>query len=86
MPRTRLTVALIAAAVIGALAPVSGAGPSFRPDVRFEGSSLAGWQPLGQADWRAASGEITGTPRQAAGGWLVLDRSYQDNGFFASVR
>jgi hypothetical protein len=86
MPSTRLVVSLIAAAVIGTLAPLSGAGPSFRPDVRFEGSSLTGWQPLGQADWRAANGEIVGTPRQAGGGWLVLDRSYQDTGFFASFR
>jgi hypothetical protein len=41
---------------------------------------------LGQAGWRAEKGELIGTPKSASGGWLVLDRSYQDIGFFASFR
>ena len=45
------------------MVPMSGAGPSFRPDVRFTGSTLAGWHTLGDADWRAQDGEIVGTPK-----------------------
>src|SRR5437868_9855359 len=62
------------------------AGPTFSPDVTFKGSSLTGWHALGSADWRAQNGEITGVARQDGGGWLVLDRSYQDAGFYASFR
>jgi len=63
------------------------AGPShFRANPAFNGTSLAGWHPVGQADWRVEKGEIVGTPRTPAGGWLVLDKAYQDTGFFASFR
>jgi hypothetical protein len=63
------------------------AGPShFRAAPAFDGKSLAGWHPIGQADWRVENGEIVGSPKTPAGGWLVLDKSYQDTGFFASFR
>ena len=59
--------------------------PNFIPDSTFKGSSLAGWHPLGQADWSARNGEVTGKAKPGGnGGWLVLDKSYQDVGFFAS--
>jgi hypothetical protein len=62
-------------------------GPTFIPDTTFKGSSLTGWHVLGQADWRAQNGEVVGTVKPAGnGGWLVLDRSYQDVGFFANFR
>src|SRR5688572_14082624 len=64
---------------------VNAAGPTFRPDVVFKGSALAGWTPLGDAEWRAANGEITGTPKQPGGGWLVLDKSFQDVAVFSNV-
>jgi hypothetical protein len=54
------------------------ANRNFVPDVTFQGSSLTGWHKLGEADWTAQNGEITGTPRQESGGWLVLDKGYQD--------
>jgi hypothetical protein len=77
-------------AVIAALlclAPVFAVGPSFRPDATVAGSSLAGWHALGQADWKAQNGEIVGTPRPGgSGGWLVLDRAYQDVALYASFR
>jgi hypothetical protein len=57
--------------------------PNFIPDSTFKGSSLAGWHVLGQADWSAQNGELIGKGKDA-GGWLMLDRSYQDVGFFAS--
>ena len=74
-------VAALAAAVIFAAVP-----PDFVPDWTFQGSTLKGWHVLGQAEWRAEKGELIGTPKSAAGGWLVLDKSYQDVEFFASFR
>jgi hypothetical protein len=76
-------------AVIAALllVPVFAAGPSFLPDTTFKGSSLAGWRTLGQAEWRAQNGEIVGTAKPGgAGGWLMLGKSFQDVGFFASFQ
>jgi hypothetical protein len=66
---------------------VTGAPGNFAPDVTFTGSSLTGWHPIGQAAWRAENGEIIGTPKGATqGGWLILDRSYQDVALFSSFR
>src|SRR5882757_101402 len=60
-------------------------GPSFVPDSTFQGSTLAGWHVLGQAEWSAENGELIG--KGVAGpGWLVLDHSYQDTGFYAGFR
>ena len=75
--------ALAAAALFAAgLSPV----PNFIADSTFQGSSLTGWHVLGQAEWKAENGEITGSAGQSSGGWLVLDKSYQDSGFFARFR
>ena len=60
-------------------------GPSFVPDGKFQGSKLTGWHTLGQADWRAENGELIGKGSPGSG-WLVLDRSYQDTGFYAGFR
>ena len=57
--------------------PVLQANSTFVPDSVFKGSSLTGWSVLGQANWQAQNGELVGTAKQD-GGWLVLDRSYQD--------
>ena len=66
--------------------PVFG-GLTFIPDSTFKGSSLTGWHVLGQAGWSARNGELIGTVKQGdAGGWLVLDHSYQDVGFHVSFR
>src|SRR4051794_22632510 len=74
----------IAAAVV---AVAFAAGPSsFVPDSVFKATSLTGWHTVGQAEWRVENGEIVGTPKSPGGGWLVLDKSYQDVGFFASVK
>jgi hypothetical protein len=66
------------------LAQALASGPSFRPDGTIKGASLAGWRILGQADWKAQNGELVGTPKNPGGGWLVLDRSYQDVAFYAT--
>jgi hypothetical protein len=61
-------------------------GPSFLPDVTFHGSNLAGWHTMGNAQWRVDNGEIVGKPTGAGGGWLVLDKSYQDVGVYLEYR
>jgi Domain of Unknown Function (DUF1080)/FG-GAP-like repeat len=60
-------------------------GPSFVPDAKFQGSALAGWHMLGRAEWRAENGELIGKGSPGSG-WLVLDHSYQDTGFYAGFR
>ena len=68
------------------LSIIYGASQNFIPDVTFKGSSLNGWHTLGAADWRADNGEIIASPRQESGGWLLLDRGYQDIQLSASFR
>jgi hypothetical protein len=78
---------LVSATAAGIVAAAIAAVPtSFVPDTVFKSTTLAGWHTLGQADWKVENGEIVGTPKSPAGGWLVLDKSYQDVGFFASFR
>jgi hypothetical protein len=62
------------------------AGPTFNADKIFTGSSLSDWHTLGQADWKAQNGLITGTPKQPGGGWLVLNHSFEDSAFYASIK
>ena len=62
------------------------ANHDFIADVTFKGSSLNGWHTLGQAAWRADNGEIIADAKGSAGGWLVLDRSYQDLQFYGEFR
>lgn len=78
-------------AVIAALAafssvPLAGTRSTFVPDWTFKGSTLAGWRALGTADWKAVDGELVGTPKSADGGWLVLDKSFQDVEFGADFK
>lgn len=62
-------------------------GPKFIPDSTFKGQSLTGWRVLGQAEWSAHDGELTGKVKPGGKvGWLVLDKSYQDVGFYADFR
>jgi hypothetical protein len=74
------------AAVSGVLSVIFAATHDFHPDFAFKGSSLAGWHMLGDANWRAENGEITAIPQSQEGGWLVLDKSYQDVEFYAEFR
>ena len=71
-------VLLSVAIVTFALAPVQGDRAMFVPDWTFTGSTLAGWRVLGEASFRALNVEIIGAPHTAAGGWLILDKSFQD--------
>ena len=65
---------------------VFAASPNFVPDFTFKGSALTGWHKLGAADWRAENGEIVATPKDESGGWLLLDKGYQDIAFYSSFR
>ncbi len=86
-----VTSCLLAAAGAAAQSTAPGSGdsalngPSFVPNSTFQGSTLAGWHTLGGADWKAENGEITGKAT-GSGGWLVLDRSLQDTGFYSAFR
>jgi hypothetical protein len=75
---------VLAAALLLLTGGPHAASKNFAPDVVFSGSSLSGWRTLGNAEWRADRGEITATPN--AGGWLMLERPYQDVAFFASFK
>lgn len=86
--RTAALAGTIAALTLsGAAHAQQSPAPDFIPDYTFDGSQLTGWRPLGQADWRAQNGVITGTARPGGGGgWLVFDRSYQDVALFSRFR
>src|SRR5215471_10115837 len=75
---SRKTLVSTLAAVSILLSAIIAATHDFVPDFAFRGSSLTGWHPLGRASWHADNGEITGKPETQEGGWLVLDKSYQD--------
>jgi hypothetical protein len=85
MSKKRLYVSSLAATCVIASA-MWAASQNFTPDVTFKGSALTGWHKLGEADWRADQGEIFGAPKRESGGWLVLDRGYQDVEFSAAFR
>src|SRR5690348_11188714 len=75
-----------AMAISALLSMIGAATHDFVPDHVFKGSSLEGWRRLGHADWQAANGEITAKPKDQDGGWLVLDKSYQDVELFTEFR
>jgi hypothetical protein len=85
MSKKKLYLYCIAAVCVAGPA-IFAASQNFVPDVTFQGSTLTGWRALGQADWRAENGEIIATPKQEGGGWLVLDKGYQDVAFYSQVR
>ena len=85
MPDRFRTFVVAAATALLLPAPLgTAASRNFVPDLVFTGSTLTGWKPFGDADWRAQNGEIVGVPK--GGGWLVADRAYQDVAFSASFR
>jgi hypothetical protein len=74
------SIAIAAACAVGVVAAVRADDPpNFKPDGAFKGSALTGWRVVGDADWTAQNGEIIGKARPGTnGGWLVMDRSFQD--------
>jgi hypothetical protein len=67
---------------------IHAAGPgNFKPDGMMKGSTLAGWHVVGDADWKAQNGELVGTAKPGTnGGWLVMDKSFQDVHLFTTYR
>ena len=63
---TKKHILLLASLTFIGTVPLFASGPSFRPDTKMDGTSLKGWHPYGQADWRTEKGEIVGVPK--AGG------------------
>src|SRR5215471_1694191 len=81
-----IAVATTAVCVLLAIS-VFTAGPTFRADYRFTGTSLTAFKPIGQADWKVVNGEIVGTPKDPSGGWLLVDgKGLQDLQMYASVK
>ena len=74
------SIAIAAACTVGLVLGVRAADPpNFKPDGVFKGSALTGWHVVGDADWTAQNGEIIGKAKPGTnGGWLVLDKSFQD--------
>ena len=70
------------AAVLVALSAIFAATHDFAPEYTFQGSALTGWHTLGNAAWRAENGEIVAKPDTPDGGWLVMDKGYQDVEFY----
>src|SRR4051794_5888351 len=85
--RSRL-VATVAVAVCAMAFELVAAGPAnFKPDGMVTGSSLSGFHVLGDADWKAQNGELVGTAKPGAGGgWLVMDKGFQDVQLYTSYR
>jgi hypothetical protein len=80
----RMLAGALAAALV--VLGVYAAGPrNFVPDTVFKGSALTDWRQIGQGGWKVANGEIVATPG-SGGGWLALNKSFQDLQFFANVR
>src|SRR4051794_14711392 len=84
--RKEILCGMFAVLGIGLLIRPAAANKNFVPDWAFKGSSLASFRTLGDADWHAENGEIVGTPRSSAGGWLILDRPLQDVEFASDYR
>lgn len=89
---TLAAVALMAVGLIQAQQPVPaqapGRGPgSFQPTTTFPASSLTGWHTIGAATWKVQGGEYVGSAEPGGpGGWLVLDKAYQELQLFAGVK
>ena len=76
----------VAAIALAMTMPLSGARSTFQPDWTFKGSTLTAGRSSGQANWTAVNGELVGTPKAPEGGWLVLDKGFQDVQFGADFR
>src|SRR4051794_20969757 len=86
--RSLRLVATVAVAVSAMAFELVAAGPAnFKPDGMVTGSSLSGFHVLGDADWKAQNGELIGTAKPGGGGgWLVMDKGFQDVQLYTSYR
>lgn len=77
---------IVAVGAVFLLMPGAVANRNFVPDWTFKGSSITSFRTLGDTQWRAENGEIVGTPKSEAGGWLILDKLLQDVPFASTFR
>lgn len=83
----RLLAVTTAALVTMALGLRAADPANFKPDGSFKGSTLAGWHVVGDADWSAQNGELIGKAKPGtSGGWLVMDKSFQDVQLYTNYR
>ncbi|MEO8597648.1 MAG: FG-GAP-like repeat-containing protein [Candidatus Solibacter sp.] len=75
-----------AIAALSVVSAIVAATHDFVPDYTFKGSSLTGWHTVGHATWRAENGELAAKPDAPEGGWLVMDKGYQDLKFYTEFR
>src|SRR5688572_27524865 len=82
------SIAIATACTVGLVLGVRAADPpNFKPDGTFKGSALTGWQVVGDAVWTAQNGEIIGKAKPGtSGGWLVLDKRFQDVRLYLNYR
>lgn len=64
---------------------VLAAGPTFRADSVVTGSSLERWHTLGSTDWKVQDGVISARANEASDGWLILDESLSNVGFYTEI-
>ncbi len=64
------------AAAGGASPSAAAAGSSYVPLVA--GAGLDGWHSQGVGMWKVENGELVGTSKTGAGGWLIANHGYQD--------
>ena len=88
MKNSLRSLAVSTAALVAMALGLSAADPAnFKPDASFTGSTLAGWHVVGDADWSAVNGELIGKAKPGtAGGWLMMDKSFQDVQLFFNYR
>ena len=82
------SLSLAGIATLGMVLAVHASGPAnFKPDGMVTGSTLAGWHVVGDAEWKAQDGELVGKAKAGTnGGWLVMDKSFQDVQLFTNYR
>ena len=82
-----ITALAVAALALGLRAQSPQNPAEFVPDGAVKGSTLTGWKVVGDADWKAQNGELIGTPKAGgAGGWLVMDKGFEDVQVFTNYR
>ena len=85
--RSRHHVLAVAALALGLRAQGTQNPAEFAPDGAVKGSTLTGWKVVGDADWKAQNGELIGTAKAGgAGGWLVMDKGFEDVQLFTNYR
>ncbi len=86
MTSSKLSTTSVIATAFFAVAIYAVVPGEFKPDGSFTGSSVKSLRTLGSATWDAKNGAITATvPTGQDGGWLLLDKSFQDVELFSSV-